>query len=118
MNALPATGLVSSLQWKETLDCPWDTSVGDTIAGHLKQSGIPVPADELFQTATWSIPTGTELQSPEWAAFSGCSSAPALRVDFANELTVVLLIGWSDVCGCETCCGEPSLRVVEVLHRV
>lgn len=115
MNA-SATGLVSSLQWKVTHDCPWDTRVGDTIADHLNQAGIRVPADELFQNATWSIPTGTDLQSPEWSAFSGLSSAPALRVDFANGLTVVLLIGWSDVCGCGTCAGEPSLRVVEV-HR-
>lgn len=115
MNA-SATGLVSSLVWVPTTDCHLDTEVGDTIADYLRQIGAECPADELFQEAKWSIPAGTELESPEWAAFNRRSSSPCIRVDFANGLTVVLLVGWSDMCGCGTCAGKPSLRVVEV-HR-
>lgn len=113
MEAL-SVSLLSSLQWQPTTDFALDIAVGDAIAAHLQQAGIPVPADEQFQTATWSIPVGTELESPEWAQFNGNPSAPALRVDLSNGLAVVLLVGWSDVCGCQTCAGKPSLRVVEV----
>lgn len=113
MEALPVS-LLSSLQWQPTTEFALDTEVGDAIADHLRQTDVPVPADEQFQTATWSVPVGTELQNPEWAQFNGNPSAPALRVDFTNGLTVVLLVGWSDMCGCQTCAGKPSLRVVEV----
>lgn len=110
-------GLLSSLVWVRTLDCHWDTEVGDTIADHLRQCGEPVPADELFQNAEWLIPNGTELEAPEWAEMRRMAAAPALRVDFANGLTAVLLIGWGDRCGCGDCKGLPSLRVVEVHQR-
>lgn len=116
MNAT-APGLLSSLVWVRTLECLPDTVVGDTIADHLSQCGEPVPADELFQNATWMVPSGTELEAPEWAEMNRRSAAPALRVDFSNGLTAVLLVGWSDRCGCGTCQGLPSLRVVEVHRR-
>lgn len=107
-------GLFGSLQWAPTTDCQFDTAVGEAIASHCTEAGIAIPPDEAFQCAAWFLPVGTELESPEWAGYFGRASAPALRVEFANGLGVVLLIGWSDRCGCGTCAGLPSLRVVDV----
>lgn len=115
MNATTkTTGILSSLQWEPTTDCQLDTAVGDSIASYCKDAGIECPADEAFQSAKWSVPVGTTIEQPEWAGYFGRVSAPALRVEFANGTSFALLIGWSDACGCETCQGLPSLRVVEV----
>lgn len=114
MTTATKPGLFGSLQWEPTTDYQFDTAVGDAIAEHCQSAGIDVPPDELFQVAAWFLPVGTTLEEPEWASNFGRASAPALRVEFANGLGVVLLIGWSDRCGCGTCAGLPSLRVVDV----
>ncbi len=107
-------GLLGSLQWRPTTDCRFDTAVGDAIAQHCEAAGIAVPPDEAFQSAKWFVPVGTTIEEPEWAGYFGRASAPALRVDLPNGLGFALLIGWSDRCGCGTCAGLPSLRVVDV----
>jgi len=114
--AVPLAGLIDTMQWVPGESTSLDTAAGDVIADHCRQAGVPVPPDEAFQNATWMVPAGTELESPEWAAFSGRTSSPCLRIDLGAHGTFVLLVGWGDVCGCGTCAGRPSLRVEEV-HR-
>lgn len=117
MNTAIQPGLLGSLQWTPTTETHHlDTAVGDAIEAHLREAGLPVPADELFQWAHWSVPTGTELLDAATLEFHRDSRrpAPALRVEFANGLGVALLVGWSNVCGCGECGSKPTLRVVDV----
>lgn len=104
------TGLLASLEWEPTLDCDLDTQVAEAIEAFCRKTGLPVPADELFQGADWYVPRGTSLH-PE--PFCRKQAAPSLRVDMRDGRSFALLVGWSNVCGCGTCSGTPSLRAVE-----
>lgn len=106
--AVPLAGLIDSLQWVPGDSTSLDTAAGVVIADHCRQADIPVPPDEAFQGAKWLVPSGSELD------YSAPIPSPCLRIDLGGHGTFVLLVGWSDVCGCGTCAGRPSLRVVEV----
>jgi hypothetical protein len=112
MSRLPeeVRGLLRSVEWVETDANGWDTKVGDAIAKYCRLIGDEVPADELFQTAVWSVPTGTELEPDP---FCRKQTAPSLRVDMADGSSFAVLIGWGDYCGCPDCSNTPSFRVVE-----
>jgi len=115
MNATKTPGILSSLQWEPTTDYQLDTEVGEAVASYCAEAGIECPPDEAFQIAEWAVPFGTELEAPEWLEFarSKKSAAPALRVTLAGTV-FVLLVGWSERCGCPECGSAPALGVLEV----
>lgn len=116
--ATKTTGILASLQWVPTQQTVHlDTDVGEAIDSYCKDAGIECPADDQWQDVEWAVPAGTELLDEAMLEFQRDRRlpAPALRVTLGSTV-FALIVGWSDMCGCGTCAGLPSLRVVEVRH--
>lgn len=98
-------------KWVPATDCLDDMAIAKGIVEWHEARGEAVPADALFQNATWEKPEGTVCEN--WGGYWGETTAKVMRVTLGSA-RYLLAVEWDGLCGCRECSGRPTYAVQSV----